>query len=217
VQRVVIAGHSGGGHLIAFYGNVAERGPAGCQRPEVLYPCKSEEVSNLAKPDGVILLDPSLGAFHPMSSVDPAVKGEGGQRDAALDMFAAANGYDSSTGKATYSADFTKRFYAAQAARNQRLVDDAVAKLKQIDAGKGPFKDDAPLVIPGDSDGATGVRLYHTDLRFLSHTKQPHLLLKPDGSSPEVVIQSVRSVTGPRVERTLGTLATMGVNTTVRQ
>jgi pimeloyl-ACP methyl ester carboxylesterase len=215
VQRVVIVGHSGGGHLIAFYANVAENGRAGCQGPEKIYPCKSEDVAGLAKADGVVLLDPTLGAFHQMSSVDPAV--ESAVRNASLDMFAAANGFDEATKRATYSPGFAKRFYAAQAARNTRIVDNALERLKVIDAGKGQFTDDEPLVIPGMGVNATGARLYQPDVSFVSRTKHPHTLLKADGTQPDVIVHSVRSPSGMQAVAALGTLNAMSQNTTVRR
>jgi hypothetical protein len=139
VQRVVIAGHSGGGHLAAWYQNVAEHGPSACQGAEKIYPCSGEDLTGLAKPDGIILLDPTLGAFHQMSAVDPAV--DGGKRKPALDMFTAANGYDIEGKRAKYSPEFAKRFYAAQAARNARIIDNALERLHAITQGKGQFSD----------------------------------------------------------------------------
>src|SRR5258706_9090910 len=125
VQRVVVMGHSGGGRLMAFYPNVSLNGPAGCQQPELLYRCKSEQVTGLAKPDGLVLLDPSPGTINSAASVDPAYDGNWRSRS-YLDMYASANGYDARTGSASYPADFVKRFYAAQSARNQQLIDNAV-------------------------------------------------------------------------------------------
>jgi hypothetical protein len=214
VQRVVISGHSGGGHTIAFYADVAEHGPAACQGPEKLYKCTSEEVTGLAKPDGVILLDPTLGAFHSMSAVDPAV--EGPTRKAALDLFASANGYDSASRQASYAPEFARRFHAAQAARNASLIDAALARLKLIEQGKGQFSDDEPLVIPGMSSGGTGARLYHADLRLLSRTRKPHVLLKADGTQPEIIVTSVRPSTGGQAAEGIGKLETTQ-NTTVRR
>ena len=214
VQKVVVSGHSGGGHLIAFYASAAERGPAACQAPELFYHCKAEEVTGLAKPDGVLLLDPTLGAFHAMSTVDPSWDGK--SRTPALDMYSAANGYDGKTGTAKYSADFARRFYAGQSARNMQIVDNAVARLKLIDEGKGPYTDDEPLVIPAANEGGQGIRLYHADLSFVSHTKKPHMLLKADGTTPEVIIRTVRPATAARVQRGLGSLDGMAISTTVR-
>jgi pimeloyl-ACP methyl ester carboxylesterase len=214
VQRVVVSGHSGGGHLIAFYANVAEHGPAGCQGSTVLYPCKSEDVTDLAKPDGVVLLDPTLGAFHSMSAIDPSYDGK--SRQPALDMYAAANGYDPKNGSARYTAEFARRFHGAQSARNMQIVDNAVARLKLIELGKGAFTDDEPLLIPAANEGGQGIRLYHADLSFVSHTKKPHTLLKADGTVPEVVIRTVRPVTAARNERAIGSLDGMSIHTTVR-
>src|SRR5437016_783798 len=93
VRRVVYFGHSGGGMMAAFYANVAANGPSSCQGPEKIYPCRG--VSGLAKPDGVVLLDSNLGAPYRMESIDPAVPDDGRTaRTPALDMFAAANGFD---------------------------------------------------------------------------------------------------------------------------
>ena len=128
-------GHSGGGHLVTWYQNVAEHGPAACQGPEKIYPCDGARLTGLAKPDGIIMLDSTLGAFHQMSAVDPAVDGD--KRNASLDMFTAANGYDTAAKRAKYSADFAKRFYAAQSARNATIVDNAVARLNAHQAGQG--------------------------------------------------------------------------------
>src|SRR5262249_31759642 len=68
VRKVVIITHSGGGHEMAFYENVAENGPDACAGPEKIYPCRRELTTNLEKADGLILLDSTLGAFHAMSS-----------------------------------------------------------------------------------------------------------------------------------------------------
>jgi hypothetical protein len=214
VQRVVIVGHSGGGHLMAFYQNVAEHGPSACQGPEKIAPCPSDGLAGLAKPDGIVLLDSTMGAFHQMSAVDPAV--EGTARTPALDMFAAANGYDPAGRNTKYSADFAKRFHAAQAARNARIVDDAMARLHAITQGKGQFKDDEPFVIPGMGPQAVGARLYQPDTAFVARTKKPRLLLKGDGSQAEAIVRSVRPASGQGAAA-LGTLGVMTENTTVRR
>jgi pimeloyl-ACP methyl ester carboxylesterase len=215
VQRVVVLGHSGGGHLMAFYTNIAEHGPAGCQGPDKIYPCKGTGLNGLAKPDGLVLLDSTLGAFHQMSSIDPAVEGK--SRTSALDMFAASNGYDADAKRGTYSPAFAKTFYAAQAARNAKIVDTAVARLHAIEQGKGQFTDDEPLVIPGMGVNAAGARLYQPDTSFAARTKKPHWLLKADGTQPEVIVPSVRPASGVQFAGELGTLGVMTQNTTVRR
>ena len=215
VQRVVIIGHSGGGHLMALYQNVAEHGASACQGPEKLYPCRGEGLDRLAKPDGIVLLDSTMGAFHQMSSVDPAVEGK--TRMPSLDMFAAANGYDVTGKRATYSVDFAKRFYAAQAARNGRMVDNALERLRALTRGAGQFTDDEPLVIPGMGVEAAGARLYQPDPAFAARTNKPHRLLKADGTQPEVIVPSVRPPSGQQAAGALGTLRVMTQNTTVRR
>lgn len=215
VQRVVIAGHSGGGHLVAWYQNVAEHGAAACQGPEKLYPCEGERLNGLQKPDGIIMLDSTLGAFHQMSSIDPAADGD--KRNAAVDMFSPANGYDMAAKRAKYSDDFAKRFYAAQAARNTAFVDNALARLNALKQGKGQFTDDEPLVLRGMGMNAAGARLYQSDPSFAAHTKKPHTLLKADGTQPETIVSSVRPPTGQQVLGSLNTLHVMSQNLTVRE
>jgi hypothetical protein len=99
VSKVVLSGHSGGGHLVTLYGNVAEHGQSACADAAKIYPCQTKGLDTLAKLDGVIILDSTLGAFHSMSSVDPAFNGKGA-RIASVDMFAPANGYDAAGKKA---------------------------------------------------------------------------------------------------------------------
>lgn len=214
VQRVVIMGHSGGGHLVTWYQNVAEHGPAACQGPEKLYPCDGKGLTGLAKPDGIIILDSTLGAFHEMSAVDPAVDGD--KRIASLDMFSAANGYDTTAKQAKYSPEFAKRFYAAQSARNASIVDNAVARLNALKQGNGQFSDDEPLLIRGMGEDAAGARLYQPDPSFAAHTKKPHTLLKADGTQPEQIVNSVRPPTGQQFAIQLNSLRVMNTNSTVR-
>jgi pimeloyl-ACP methyl ester carboxylesterase len=214
VQRVVVMGHSGGGRMMASYAHIALNGPAACQEPQVFIPCRTEELANLPRPDGVIMLDPGFGSLETTSAVDPAWDGK--KRTAALDMYSPANGYDPVTGSATYSPEFRKRFYAAQSARNMQLVNAAVARLKLIEQGKGQYSDDEPLVIPAMVDSGNGARLSQTDVSIQSHTKKPHLLLKADGTTAEEIIRSVRAPSGLRDIRSLGTLNPGTINNTVR-
>lgn len=214
ITRVIVVGHSGGGHLIPFYANVALNGADACRGPEKIYPCQGTQLDGLQKPDGVLLLDPTVGAFHQMSSVDPAVDGR--DRVESLDMFTAENGYDAENGRANYSADFTRRFYAAQSARNKRIVDNALARLKTIESGQSEFSDDEPLVIPGMGINAAGARLYQPDLQFVEHTRKPHTLLKADGTQAEQIVHTLRPPSGRQVIGNLDALHVMTQDTTVR-
>jgi hypothetical protein len=214
VQKVLLGAHSGGGHQMALYQNVAENGPGVCKGPEKVYPCDDRDIKNLQKADGVVFLDATLGAGHNMSAVDPAVTPEG--RDASLDMFATQNGYDRNAKKGSFSADFAKKFYAAQAARNKTIVDGALARLKLIEEGKGQFSNDEPLTIAGIGVRAFGARLYQADTSILNHTKKPYLLLKADGTNAETVLTSVRPPLSQNVLNELKTLDVMNSATTVR-
>ncbi len=215
VRRVILVGHSGGGHLNALYQNVAEHGPSACQGGGKIYPCRGEGLAGLEKPDGLILLDPTLGAFHQMSSVDPAV--QTGKRIAGLDMFSPGNGYDRQEKRATYSAQFARRFYAAQSARNARIVEGALARLQALSQGKGRFSDDEPLVISGRGVGPAGARLYQPDTKYAASTKAPHLLLRAGGGDAEQIIASVRPPSGGQAAAALDSLSVMTQNTTVRR
>ena len=215
VEHVVIMGHSGGGELVTFYQNLAEHGPSACNGAEKIYPCNGKGLSGLGKPDAIVILDSTLGAFHQMSAVDPAVDGD--KRIASLDMFSPANGYDPVAKQAKYSADFAKRFYAAQAARNNAIIDSALARLKAIETGKGEFTDDEPLVIRGLGENAGGARLYQPDPAFAARTKKPHTLLKADGTVVETIVPSVRGPVGQQFAEQLNVLSVMSQDTTVRK
>jgi hypothetical protein len=111
-------------------------------------------------------------------------------------MYAAANGYDASTGTAKYSAQFRKRYFAAQQVLNDRIIDDAIARLKTLEQTRGPSADE-PMFVPGSVNATEFASLHRPDLSLLSHTRQPHTLLKADGSRPQVILRSIRPSTGP--------------------
>jgi len=51
VEKVVFATHSGGGPELTFYQEIAEKGPAACQEPNRLSPCKGNGLAGLPKVD----------------------------------------------------------------------------------------------------------------------------------------------------------------------
>ena len=215
VERVVLMAHDVGANMVAFYAAAAEQGAAVCESPVLLLPCKKNQVSKLAKPDGVVLLDPDLGALHAASAVDPAMVADRRSRQ-DVDMYSSANGFNAKTGSGKYSAAFEKRFFAAQSARNAKIVDDAVASLKAVESGQANFTDDEPLTVPGAANSGPETRLYDTDLKLLSHTKVPQELLKADGSTANVIVKSVRVATP---QKNVGAFATCceAVRYTVRR
>jgi hypothetical protein len=199
VSKVVIFGHSGGGQLMPFYQNVAENGPSVCQGPEKLVPCIDTNIRNLPKADGVILFDahPGVG-FGDFTYTDPAVINNTlGQRDASVDMFDPANGYNIATNGATYTDAFKKRYTAAQAIRNQDLINQALDLLQQERVATGnpnALGDDIPFTIVGGSSA----RLWQPDLSLVSCTKNPHIFLSHDGTRPVQKVCSVRPPSGDR-------------------
>jgi pimeloyl-ACP methyl ester carboxylesterase len=196
VEKVVLAGHSTGGPELTSYQDIAENGPKACQQPERVYKCRVKDLENLPKADGVMLLDSNAGAPERTIALNPAIDSRRpGRIDAALDMFDPKNGFDPATKGGTYSPEFLKRYFAAQGARANRLIDEAQARLAKIEKGEGAFKDDEPFVVPGASLYVNGARPDIADVRLLSKTHAPHTLLKADGTRP---VQIIPLVMAPR-------------------
>lgn len=191
IKKVFLLGHSGGGALMSYYQNVAENGVSVCQDTRRIVPCSSA-LAGLPKADGVILLDPIPGlAFSQLTYWDPSVTAEdqfgridGSKVDPSLEMFSAANGYDAKSPH--YSADFVKRFYSAQGARNERLIALARSRLAALGAHKGWFPEDEPFIV-----NRQAARLWVTDLGLFAHTAQPETLVTASGEKKEIV-SSVR-------------------------
>lgn len=194
VEKVVLIGESTGGSELTYYQDVAENGPTkACQNPERIYKCDARKIGYLPPADAVVLLDANVGAPVRTLSLDPAVTDQHPeQRNAALDMFDPRNGFDPKTGQGHYSADFVRRFLVAQGQRNDRVIDRAVMRLNAIKQGKARFKDDGPFLVAGFSVTTNGARIDLADLSLMSRTREPHLLLKADGTKPWQIIPSLR-------------------------
>jgi len=197
ITKLIIFGHSAGAPLMTFYQNIAENGAAACQGPEKIIPCVGTNLNNLSKADGVMLFDAHLGdSLATFTYVDPAIHGnECLPRNPQFDLFSAANGYDFTTNGATYSKQFAKTFTTHQAIRNQDLLNDALALLREkIKATGDPsqFGDDIPFNVVGSTDA----RLFQPDTSLLKYTKKSHVLLARNGTRPVEIIQSVRNPMG---------------------
>jgi hypothetical protein len=198
ITKVIIFGYSQGGPLMTFYQNIAENGAAACQKPERLIPCDPTNLSNLPKPDGLVLGDSHMGdAVTSLTYTDPAVVSETqpAARNPRLDMFDPRNGYDTNTNGAQYSDRFSKAFLAGQSRRHNKLIDEALHELRNIESGRGNlYADDMPFVVPG----SVGARLWQADTRLLKCTKRDYLLLtntNPGGEGPKKIC-SVRLPAG---------------------
>ncbi len=215
VEKVVLLGHSGGGPVMTFYQNVAEHGPSACSGKERIYPCKGR-LENLPKADGLVLLDSHIGTgFQQLTYTDPAIRAplKLTPRDASFDMFDRRNGFDPASRKGAYNGEFTRKFFAAQAARNADVIAAALDRLSKIEKGQADYKDDEPFVIPA----ALNARLLQADVRLVSHTHDPHPLLKADGSVQTQIVSSVRPPLVSENRLDLESYGHAALSTTVRE
>lgn len=188
IAKVVLFGHSGGGPTLSFYQAVAEKGPAYCQGPGKLVEC-GDDLAGLPRADGLILVDahPS-NAVNGLRSLNPALVTEGqpSPLDPALDPFSPTNGFNA-TGPSSYSDDFKRRYFKAQADRMNRLVDVALDKLRRMETGDPYSDDDVFVIVRGQ-----GARLMELDLSIHARTIAPQKLLKNDGTVVKQIVESVR-------------------------
>lgn len=191
VKKVVLWGHSGGGTLMTAYQSIAENGVKVCQDAQKIHKCP-DNLADLAKADGVILGDTNIGlGTITLLSVDPAVidNSSGLKLNPALDMYNPQNGYKAD-GTTTYSEEFRKKFFKAEAERNNAIIKLAEDRLAAIKAGKGQFKDDEPFFIPGGYIGNN--RLLSMDLSLMSKSVKPWPLVHADGSVTTQIIPGRR-------------------------
>jgi hypothetical protein len=193
ITKVLLWGHSGGGPTTSFYEAVAENGPSFCSDPNKLTQCDNShnDYTGLPKADGIIFVDahPGVGIIGVLRSNNPAVFNE--KRPDLLrpdlDPFNPKNGYNPN-GPSTYSDKFKARYFAAQAERMNKLIDDALAKLDLIGHDAYIYTDDAPVVI----GASTSAKLFNLDLSILCCTVKPQKLLQNDGTIVTDIVHSVR-------------------------
>ncbi len=192
IEKIVIMGHSGGATLMSAYQSIAENGVMVFQGPEKLYRCP-DFLDGLEPADGFISLDSNWGnGAMRLIGTDPAVieEGNGQKIDADLDLFNPANGFDPEG--SCFTEDFLQRYFRAQSERNNRLIDFALERLAVIEAGKGLYADDEPMIIPGAMYLRLNNRVYPQDLRFLSRTSEERPLLHKGGVLTNEVVHTVR-------------------------
>lgn len=187
IRKVLLFGHSGGGPATSFYQAVAENGPAYCQGPNKLVQCTGD-LAGLPRADGIVFADAHPGvSVNGLRSINPAVMDEADPRriDPSLDPFNPQNGYNP-RGASHYSREFQQRYFKAQAARMNRLIDAALEKARQL---KGD--DDVFLVPRGE-----GARLMQLDPGIHHSTLEPRKLLQNDGTIVTRIVESVRPAGG---------------------
>lgn len=214
VEKVVLAGHSSGGAELSSYQDVAENGAAACQGVERIYKCQGAGLNDLPKADGIMMLDVNTGAAEKTLALNPAVnEHRPRQVDASVDLYDARNGYDAATRSATYSAEFLSKFFTAQGAKANRVIDAALERLRKIEQGDGEYLDDEPFVVAGAGVNASGARPETVDIRLMSRTRVPHPLLKADGSTK---VQVITRTASPQGQPYKNVLAQTSLDRTVR-
>lgn len=197
ITRVVLFGHSGGGPTMSFYQAVAENGIAYCQDPQRIYKC-DDTLAGLPKADGIILWDSHPGnGINAVRSLNPAVTNDAEiiasyaapKMDPALDPFNPANGYNPD-GESHYSDAFKDKYFRAQSTRMNNLIDIALGKLKQIEAGTYRYPDDDAFIIPR----ADASRLFSMDLSIDNGSLKPSRLIRNNGTIEDCcIVNSVRT------------------------
>ena len=141
-------------------------------------------LAGLPPADGIVFLDAHPGnSVNGLRSLNPAVMNEADpqQINADLDPFNPKNGF-SPKGPSTYSDEFKKRYFQAQAARMNRLIDIAAEKHQRTE-------NDVFLIPRGE-----GARLMEMDLSIHHSTAKPQKLLKNDGTIVRQIVESVRRI-----------------------
>ncbi|MGL5436357.1 MAG: alpha/beta hydrolase family protein [Lachnospiraceae bacterium] len=213
IKKVILLGHSGGSTLMGAYQAIAENGVGIFQDAGKIY--RFPEIETLTAADGIMMLDANFGnSIMTLFSLDPAITDEtnGKQLEPSLDLFKPENGYHPEA--SAYSEEFIRRYQKAQGERMNRLVELAHQRLDKIEHRQGNYDDDEPFIIPGATLIAPNNKLLPQNIRLLSRTRNPHLLLHPDGSATTQIVPCVRQQVNPvPMTHLFGSAA---ANTTVR-
>ncbi|MDA2934669.1 lysophospholipase [Acidobacteria bacterium AH-259-D05] len=123
--HVVLHGHSGGGGVVSFYQNQAQKEPPNRVKGTPAGDSPDLNKYDLPQADGLIISAAHLGrGFAVARKLDPSVTDEDDPLsvDPSLDPFDPQNGFRPPPGSSEYSEAFLKRFEAGQEARMQRLI-----------------------------------------------------------------------------------------------
>lgn len=198
ITTVILIGHSGGGPTMAFYQAIAENGNSLCKDPERLVKCP-DAIKDLPPADGVIFWDAHLGnGINALRSLNPAVMNDEEilnnnavpKLDPRLDPFRSENDYDPE-GDSIYSDEFKETYFEAQSVRMNKLIDIALGRMEQIEAGTYRYPDDDAFIIPR----ADLSRLMRMDRSIDHSTIKPHKEIKNDGTIEDCCpVESVRPI-----------------------
>jgi hypothetical protein len=200
IGKVLLFGHSGGGPTMSFYQAVAENGPSYCNKPSKLVRC-TDELAGMPRADGIIFADSHPGnPVNVLRGLNPSVVSEADPPSNKvipdLDPFDPKNGFNPN-GSSHYSAEFQKRYYAAQARRMNDLIKSAQEKIAKMDRGEYGYPDDDVLPIPrggnpGAGPGASAALFYYdSGIAEIFATARPEKLIRNDASIVKEVVKSV--------------------------
>ncbi|MGI6231373.1 MAG: alpha/beta hydrolase [Prevotella sp.] len=193
IKRVLLLGHSGGATVMTAYQLIAERGTGVLK--DKLFNDYTEDLSNLPKADGMLLLDANYGnSVMRLISLDPNIKGAG----QGMDINEQLNLADPKVGyvegqSSHYTAAFKKAYLQAQRQRLNSLMEYAQKRLQLVKEGKGSYAEDEPFVVAGANQIRFFNKLFPEDLSLLAHTAKAHTLLHGDGTATNEIVHSVRA------------------------
>ena len=133
-QRVLLAGHSGGGSLMSFYQSQAETAPPNRVKETPAGDPPDLNKFDLPKADGLITLNAAEGeGIHFTHHLDPSLVDENDpfSYDPSLDMYHPDNGFREPPEPTKYRPEFVEKVRKAQQARGWRLVEIARAKVRE--------------------------------------------------------------------------------------
>jgi pimeloyl-ACP methyl ester carboxylesterase len=145
-ERVVLVGNSGGAALAAYYQAEAERFTA-----ETMVDGDATHIvaADLPPIDGIALCAAHEGRSHLLLRwIDPSLVDEhdARSRDPVLDIYERANWRADVPGRPAFTAEFLRRFMAAQRQRRDRIEVRVVARLAELRATPGGPRDEAFIV-----------------------------------------------------------------------
>ena len=132
-ERVILAGHSGGGSLMAYYQAQAETAPPNRVKETPAGDPPDLNKFDLPKADGLVTLNAAEGeGLHFTHHLDPSLTDESDpfSYDPSLDLYNPENGFRVPPGVTKYTPEFIAKVQAAQQARGLRLVEIARSKVR---------------------------------------------------------------------------------------
>ncbi|MDR3332283.1 MAG: hypothetical protein LBT08_06625 [Synergistaceae bacterium] len=209
VEKVVLWGNSRGCNLTSAFQRIAERpdsfvpNVSGNSKAIDIPASYKTESGRFTPADGIIMCDANHGfMFNVLSSLatDLADDGTGSGPGSVmsrpktdLNPINQANGYNPDDGSATYTPEFRKKIWKAQAERYNGLLAKAKGRWDAIQQGNGAFSDDEPFTVVMGFGNVSTYQLYTHDISNLySQTARPQKLLHNDGKITKEVVYSLR-------------------------